>query len=161
MFIPYEIIEDAKSLKNSSPGWDAMPANIAKPSIEYYIKPLTRLVNYSFQNGIFPDELKIAKVIQIFKIGDKPDITNYRPLSVLAFFSKIFGKTMYKYLINFIDKHNILYKYQFGFRKSHSTNYAIILLVDKINNAIDSGNVLIGVFLDLKKAFDTVTPKYC
>ena len=79
MFIPYitenEIIEVAKSLKNSSPGWDSIPANIAKPSIEYYIKPLTRLVNSSFQNGIFPDELKIAKVIPIFKSGDKADIT--------------------------------------------------------------------------------------
>ena len=63
---------------------------------------------------------------------------------------------MHKYLINFIDKHNILYKYQFGFRKSHYTNHAIILLVDKINNALDSGIGLIVVFLDLKKAFDTV-----
>ena len=62
-------------------------------------------------------------------------------------------------MINFIDKHNILYKYQFGFRKSHSTNHAIILLVDKINDALDSGNVLIGVFLDLKKDFDTVNHK--
>ena len=66
---------------------------------------------------------------------------------------------MYKYLINFIDKHNILYKYQFGFCKSHSTNHAIILLVDKINNALDSGNVLIGVFLDIKKAYDPVNQK--
>ena len=57
---------------------------------------------------------------------------------------------MHKYFINFIDKHNILYKYQFGFRKSHSTNHAIILLVDKINNALD---------YDLKKAFDTVNHK--
>ena len=151
--IPYitgnEIIEVAKSLKNSSPDWDSIPANIAKPSIEYYIKPLTRLVNSSFQNGIFPDELKMAKVIPIFKSGDKANITNYRPIFVLPFFSKIFR----------FDKHNILYKYQFGFCKSHSTNHAIILLVDKINNALDSGNVLIGVFLDLKKAFDTVTTK--
>ena len=114
---------------------------------------MTRLVNSSFQNGIFPDELKIAKVIPIFKSEDKADITNYRPISVLPFFSKIFEKNWYKYLINFIDKHNILYKYQFGFRKSHSTNHAIILLVDKINNALDSGNVLIGVFLGLKKSF--------
>ena len=83
MFIPYitenEIIEVAKSLKNSSPGWDSIPANIAKPSIEYYIKPLTRLVNSSFQNGIFADELKIAKVIPIFnKSGDK---SRYHKLS--------------------------------------------------------------------------------
>ena len=58
---------------------------------------------------------------------------------------------MHKYLIFFIDKHNILYKYQFVFHKAHSTNHAIILLFDKINNVLDLGNVLIGVFLDLKK----------
>ena len=63
---------------------------------------------------------------------------------------------MYNCLINFIEEHNILYKFQFGFRKSHSTSHAIISMVEKVNNALDSGNILIGVFLDLKKAFDTV-----
>ena len=63
---------------------------------------------------------------------------------------------MYNHLINFIDKNKILYKYQFGFRKLHSTNHALISLVEKVNNALDSGKILIGVFLDLKKAFDTV-----
>ena len=59
---------------------------------------------------------------------------------------------MYNCLINFIEEHNILYKFQFGFRKSHSTSHAIISMVEKVNNALDSGNILIGVFLDLKKA---------
>ena len=104
----------------------------------------------------FPNELKLAKVIPIFKNGDKQDISNYRPISILSFFSKIFEKTMYNHLINFIDKNKILYKYQFGFRKLHSMNHAIISLVEKVNNVLDSGKKLIGVFLDLKKAFDTV-----
>ena len=63
---------------------------------------------------------------------------------------------MYNHLINFIDANKILYKYQFGFRKSHSTNHAIISLVEKVNNAMDSGKISIGVFLDLRKEFDTV-----
>ena len=63
---------------------------------------------------------------------------------------------MYNHLINFIDANKILYEYQFGFRKSHSTNHAIISLVEKVNNAMDSGKILIGVFLDLRKAFNTV-----
>ena len=67
---------------------------------------------------------------------------------------------MYNCLINFIGEHNILYKFQFGFRKSHSTSHAIISMVEKVNNALDSGNILIGVFLDLKKAFDTVIIKF-
>ena len=150
MFIPYisehEIIEIIKSLKNSSAGYDNIPASIAKP--------LTYLINSSFECGIFPNELKLAKVIPIFKNGDKQDISNYRPISILSFFSKIFEKTMYNHLINFIDKNKILYKYQFGFRKLHSTNHAIISLVEKVNNALDYGKNLMGVFLDLKKTFD-------
>ena len=63
---------------------------------------------------------------------------------------------MYNHLINFIDANKIVYKYQFGFRKSYSTNHAIISLVEKVNNAMDSGNISIGVFLDLRKVFDTV-----
>ena len=66
---------------------------------------------------------------------------------------------MYNHLISFIDEENILYKFQFGFRKSHSTNHAIISMVEKVNQALDTGKVLVGVFLDLKKTFDTVDHK--
>ena len=160
MFIPYiseyEITETVKSLKNSSAGWDFIPASIAKQCLKHYIKPLTYLINSSFESGTFPEELKLAKVIPIFKSGVKQDISNYRPISILSFFSKVFEKTMYNHLINFIDANKILYKYQFGFRKSHSTNHAIISLAEKVSNAMDSGKISIGVLLDLRKAFDTV-----
>ena len=160
MFIPYiseyEITETVKSLKNSSAGWAFIPASIAKQCLKHYIKPLTYLINSSFESGTFPEELKLAKVIPIFKSGDKQDISNYRLTSILSFFSKVVEKTMYNHLINFIDANTILCKYQFGFLKSHSTNHAIISLVEKVNNAMDSGKISIGVFLDLKKAFDTV-----
>ena len=91
-----------QSLKNSSAGQDFFLANIAKPSIQYYAKPLTRLINSSFENGLFPDELKIAKVIQFFLNSE--DTVNYRPISVLTFFSNIFEKTMYNHLISFIGE---------------------------------------------------------
>ena len=120
-----------------------------------------------FESGTFPEELKLAKVIPIFKSGDKQDISNYRPISILSFFSKVFEKTMYNHLINFIDANKILYKYQFGFRKSHSTNHAIISLAEKVSNAMDSGKISIGVFLDLRKPtggfgqyFQLCSPKY-
>ena len=81
-----------KSLKNSSAGWDFIPASIAKQSIKYYIEPLTYLNNYSFESSTFPEELKLAIVIHIFFNGDKQDISNYRPTSILLFFSKVLGE---------------------------------------------------------------------
>ena len=83
-------------------------------------------------------------------------INNYRPVSILPVFSKVFEKLMYCRLISFINKYKILYKYQFGFRAKHSTNMALILLIDKISNALNNGDVACGVFLDFSKAFDTV-----
>ena len=117
---------------------------------------MTHLVNTSIIKGIFPDELKIAKVIPIFKSGNKDLIENYRPISILSVFTKVFEKVMYKHLINFVDKNDILYNYQFGFRKQHSTNHAVITLVEKITTALDKDKIVVGCFLDLKKAFDTV-----
>ena len=151
-----EVTDILLSLKNSSAGYDEIPAHILKQNTILYIKPLTHLVNSSINKGIFPDELKIAKVIPIFKSGNKESIENYRPISILSVFTKVFEKVMYKHLINFVDKNDILYKYQFGFRRQHSTNHAVITLVEKITNALDKGKVVVGCFLDLKKAFDTV-----
>ena len=82
-------------------------------------------------------------------------MSNYRPISILSFFSKIFEKLMYNIVNNFLYKNEVIYKYQFGFRKIHSTQHAIITLVDRITSSLDSGDLVIGVFLDLKKAFDT------
>ena len=144
------------SLKNSSPGYDEFSAFIAKQCIDYYVVPLAYVINMSLMEGIFPSELKLAKVVPIFKSGEYDKVNNYRPISVLSFFSKIFEKIMYTNVVNFMDKNDTFYKYQFGFRKSHSTQHAIITLVDKITSSLDSSDLIIGVFLDLKKAFDTV-----
>ena len=96
MFMPYveenEIIEIVYQLKESSPGWDSIPASVAKATIQSYIKPLTSLINSSFENGLFPDELKLTKVIPTFKNGDKTDITNDHPISVLSFFPRSLRK---------------------------------------------------------------------
>ena len=139
------------SLKNSSPGYDELPASIAKQCIDNYVVPLTYIINMSLLEGIFPSELKLANVVPIFKSGESDKVTNYRPISVLSFFSKIFEKIIYNYVVHFMDKNDTIYKHQFGFRKKHSTHHAIITLVDKITSSLDSGDIIIGVFLDLKK----------
>ena len=117
---------------------------------------MTHFINLSIISGVFPDQLKIARVIPLFKSGDKSIFTNYRPVSVLPAFSKILEKVIYNRLLDYLNKHKILSDNQFGFRKHHSTEYALTLLYDKISSAIDNNELTVGIFIDLSKAFDTV-----
>ena len=151
-----EIISVISSLSNSAAGYDEMPASITKQLVPCFVHPLTFLINKSISQGTFPDELKIAKVLPIYKNEDEQLIQNYRPITVLPFFSKIFEKIVSIYMIDFLEDNNLFYDNQFGFRKFHGTNHAIITLVEKVSKALDTGKFVIGVFLDLKKAFDTV-----
>ena len=117
--------------------------------------PLVRNWTFSiFQ--LLPDEMKIARVIPLYKSGAHNVFTNYRPVSVLPAFSKFLEKNMYKCFLAFLDRHKILSDTQFGFRKNHSTSYALTKLYDKISCAIDNTEITVGVFIDLSKAFDTV-----
>jgi hypothetical protein len=100
--------------------------------------------------------MKVARVDPLFKSGKDTIISNYRPVSILPVFSKLFERLMYDRLMNFSTANNLLYKYQFGFRCNYSTSMALVTLVDKIMSAIDNGNMVVGVFLDFQKAFDTV-----
>ena len=99
--------------------------------------------------------MKIARVVPLFKTGDLSLFTNYRPVSVLPAFSKILETIVYNRFFNVLNKFNILSNNQYGFRKNHSTAYAIIQLYDKLSEAIDQGKVTLGLFIDLSKAFDT------
>ena len=103
---------------------------------------------------MFPDKLKLAKVIPIYKTGDKKNMNNYRPISILSFFSKMFEKIMHNYVMDFMSEHEVIFKYQFGFRQKHSTQQAVISLVNNITSSLDAKDIVIGVFLDLKKAFE-------
>ena len=99
----------------------------------------------------------MARVVQIYKSSDFAIFSNYRPISILSFFAKIYEKLLYKYLLDFLDANTTMYKHQFGFREKHSTQQAINSLVEKITESGDTGDIVIGVFLDLKKAVDTVS----
>lgn len=151
-----EVERIIKGLKNSSAGYDGIHSKVLKHSYRSILEPLTHVLNLSILQGFFPSEMKLAKVIPLYKSGDAMKIDNYRPVSVLPLFSKLLEKLMYNRVLAFINRNNLLYEYQFGFRQHHSTNMALITLVDKIAAAIDNSEILVGVFLDLKKAFDTV-----
>lgn len=152
-----ELILIFKQLKgNSSSGWDDISAKVLQHSHLVLLDPVLHLLNLSLSQGIFPDVLKIAKVIPLFKGGDAFLFTNYRPISILSSLSKIFERVFYNRLFDFLRQEDILYDKQFGFRKSYSTQMALLLLTDRITNAIEHGEFCMGVFLDFSKAFDTV-----
>jgi hypothetical protein len=154
--VEQEVLNVIKNLKSSSAGYDNICGKIIKLTYDCFLTPLTHVLNVSFSHGFFPNELKIAKVLPLFKSGDIFLVQNYRPISILPFFSKIFEKLLYKRIIDFINKHKLLYYLQFGFREGHSTNMAHINLVNDIINALDDGKFCISIFLDFSKAFDTV-----
>ena len=106
------------TLKKSSAGWAELPTFVAKECVSGYIEPLTYMINTSFTEGVFHIELKLARVIPIFKIGNKTELTNYRRISVLSFFPKVFEKIMYTNLLDLIEHNKILYKHQYGFRQN-------------------------------------------
>ena len=126
-----EIRQTILPLKNSSARWDDLPALVAKQSIDSYIEPLTCLINRSSSDGIFPNELKFARVMPIFKFGGSTALRNYRPISILSFFAKIFEKLLYKYLLNFLDANNILYNYQLALGRNIEHNKQLLLLLKR------------------------------
>ena len=108
------------------------------------------------QTGVFPEEMKTARVTAIFKGGEVSDLGNYRPITVFCCFSKILEKIMYNRLKKHLLNSNILCKKQIGFQENHSTDYAIIQLVNQISHSFEKNHFTLGVFMYLSKAFDTV-----
>ena len=152
-----EIKNAIKNLKNSnSSGADEITATFVKLSAPILIPALHGIFNLSLTTGVYPQKLKIAKVVPVHKKGDSTSMNNYRPISILSTINKIFEKILHARLTKYIEDFNILYKYQFGFRKNHSTELALIEIVDQIRMSLDKGDMTCGIFVDLSKAFDTV-----
>ena len=156
---PEEIKEVVHKMKpKTSCGFDNIQMKIIKEIIDNIKTPLTHIFNQSFVTGIVPKQMKIAKVVSIFKSGKKNLFSNYRPISLLPTLSKILEKIVCNRLMLFINKYDILYKHQYGFRKKHSTIHPIIHLLNHRaeNNDKSSKEKTLSIFLDLSKAFDTL-----
>ena len=128
-----------------APGFDKIPTRIIKLTIEIIVEPFTKVIKLSLESGCSPDTLKITKVLLIFKSGDPERKENYRPISILSAFSKLYERVVYNSIyILYLTDFNLLYNNQFGFRRHHSAS------------SIINKETAVRVFLDLSKAFDTI-----
>lgn len=154
----YEVQCICNNIKTSyAEDCDGLSMNNVKPILCYLIWPLTMLFNCMLRCSTFPDRLKIAKVTPIHKAQSKSLVSNYRPISILPVFSKIFEKVLHTKISNFMNKNKLLNEQQYGFRKNHSTELALTDILDDITNAFENRQIAIGIFLDLTKAFDLIS----
>lgn len=122
--------------------------------------PLTTIINKSFTQSIFPKIWKSAAVIPVFKKGDKFSVCNYRPISILPTVSKVIEKIVVEQITHYLNSSSFsLHPMQFGFRAKHSTETATCFLTENIKSLLDKGGVVGAIFLDFRKAFDTVNHK--
>ena len=154
---PHEIIDEINNLDPSkSVGPFSVPIKLLKIIKHFLAGPLALLYNCSFATGVVPDKFKIARVVPIHKKGARVVTSNYRPISLLSIFNKLLEKLMYKRLVTFLENNSVFFNGQFGFRSNRSTVHATLLIIDKIQNAIEKKQYSCGIFLDFSKAFDTV-----
>ena len=147
-----------KSIKRSkATGIDDLPPGLIKDAADVLSVPLSHVINLSLDTGQFPQEWKAAKIIPLHKSGSTKSFDNYRPISVLPIVSKVIEKIVHKQLMNFLDKNKLLSTRQFGFRAKMSTELAATLLLDDIRRNVDKGQLVGAVFVDLSKAFDTIS----
>ena len=155
-----EIINTVKAFGNkNSLDCHGLNMSLIKQIIGPIATPFAHICNLSFESGVFPDSMKVAKVVPLFKSGQNNIFTNYRPVSLLPQFSKILEKLFNKRLDKFVNKYNILSESQYGFRENRSTSLALMELTEDLAQALDDRMHTIGVFIDLKKAFDTIDHK--
>ena len=150
-----EIDEIIKNLKpKHSTGHDDINSTLLKSLREEITPTLTLIANQMITTSIFPNSLKIAKIKPIYKKGNKELCENYRPISLLPALSKILEKVMLKQINQYFTTNNLYYNSQYGFRKKHSTEHALIEFTDHIITSLDKNETPTSIFIDLTKAFD-------
>ena len=133
-----------------------MPTTVMK-KISPIIAPLiSQLFNESIDAGVFPEKLKTGRVIPLYKEGNATEIINYRPISTLSIYSKIFEKLLHKRMSSFLAKYEIIKPSQFGFQTNKSTSDAVIDFLENIHDAFKDNKHYLAIYLDFSKAFDTI-----
>ena len=139
-----------------SDGPELIPARLMKDCAHELAPSVTHLVNVILETSATPNDFKIGRILTIYKSGEKNQLNNYRPITVLPILSKILEKCIYNQLTVCLEKNNLLSSWQFGFRKDKSTELAATLFFDDFHRAIDRGELTGTIFIDSNKAFDTV-----
>ena len=141
---------------NKAAGIDNVCSRFLKDGAKVLGIPITQICNLSIKLSHFPKDCKVAKLKPLYKKGTKTDPKNFRPISLLPIVSKIFEKVIHEQTMEYLTDNNILYKYQSGFRKNHSTDTSLSYLTNKIMTGFDSGLLTGMILIDLQKAFDTI-----
>jgi exonuclease III len=138
-------------------GLDGVSPKLVKESAVFIAAPLTNIINRSIQDSIVPAKMKSAKVLPIYKNkGSKVSVNNYRPISILPIYSKIFEKIINLQIQNHLGTENIISEFQYGFQRKKGTHDALIKFVSNAFNALNSSQIILGIFIDFSKAFDTI-----
>jgi hypothetical protein len=140
-------------------GYDDIPESLVKQCIQLIKGPLTHIYNVSLRPWVFPDEWTLAKVKPLYKKGDRYDIQNYRPLSIISVFAKLLERLMFNRLIPILYKNKILTDTQNSFTKGKCVETTVQSFIEIIQEALDKGINSIGIFVDLTKAYDTLNHK--
>ena len=152
------VLEEIQNIcPRKAAGYDEIPPKIIKWAPHLFAPILKTIFNKCIESGYYPDAMKIAKVAPIYKKGDKNDVNNYRPISVLSQFNQLFERLLSKRFMSFFEKFNIITKKQFGFLKKHCTEHAILNPKEYIIDRLEKNEAMALLFLDLQKAFDTVS----
>ncbi len=155
---PSEIVDIIKAFEpKTSVDIDGISNKLLKNICTEISVSLAHIFSLSLQVGVFPNKLKTSRVIPIFKSGDSANMTNYRPISLLSALSKVLEKIVSIKLVNHLELNNLLYDHQYGFQKNKSTEHNLLHAINFIHGALNRGEYAIGIFLDLKKAFDVVS----
>ena len=153
---PTEINEIINTFKNKTTSDTAIIALKAANKAFSFSTVICNIVNTSFHEGIVPVQLKLAKVVPIHKSGKRTDVTNYRSISLLSAFSKIYERAMHTRVENFVNSSNILHEDQYGFRKKRSCEHALVAAQQKILDSLDKKQIALLLLIDFSMAFDMV-----
>ena len=154
---PSQVLKALNKLKSTkATGLDDVPPSLIKDASQYIAAPLAYIINLSLSSGIYPAQWKNAKIVPVYKSGSVSELDNYRPISILPAISKIAERLVHDQLAKFLEDSSLLSPTQFGFRSKYSTSLAVTYFTDTIRKEMDRGKLTGAVFIDFRKAFDTV-----